>query len=132
MKKVVVGIISRMNEAGKTEFLLVSSRKDFGERTGLFYPPGGKVEGEETEGAALIREIQEELHLKVEPVKKIAETGGDIAEQKTHWWQCEVADLSLLQINTAEIAEVRWWTKEAIVASGAVWPATKKFFEQFI
>lgn len=131
MTKVVVGIISRTNDSGEAEFLLVSSKKDFGQYTGLFYPPGGKMEAGETEEVALAREIQEELGLDVRLVEKVAETSGDLEGQVTTWWKCEVDTLKL-QVNEEEIAEVRWFTQKELLTSHLLWPATKKFFAEYL
>lgn len=130
MKHVVVGIICRTNSEGKDEYLLVSSKKDFGEYTGAFYPPGGHVEEGEDEQQALSREIEEELGLSVVVGEKLAETSGDVAEQITHWYACEL-DVGDMKVDTEELAHVGWFTKEQMQAL-KLWPATRKFFENYI
>lgn len=42
MSRVVIGIVKR--ETPELAWLLMSSKKDFGEFTGYYYPPGGHVE----------------------------------------------------------------------------------------
>jgi 8-oxo-dGTP diphosphatase len=127
---VVVGIISRTSE-GKEEYLMVSSNKDYGEYTGFYYPPGGHVkEGEEVQ-KALARELKEELNIDVVVEKEIAETGGDVKKQVTHWWSCS-AKSGEFDIQDEHIADARWMTKDDIVRSDRVWPATKKFFVEHI
>lgn len=49
MKEVVVGIIPRDIPSENNEYLLMSSKRDFGEYTGLYYPPGGHLEMSEDE-----------------------------------------------------------------------------------
>ncbi len=66
IKEVVVGIIYRIRKEGEREYLLVSSKKDFGEFTGFYYPPGGHLEEGENFTDCLIREMKEELELIVE------------------------------------------------------------------
>lgn len=130
MKHVAVGILSRDNHEGKTSYLLVRSKKDFGEFSGCWYPPGGHVEVGEDEKGALIREIKEELGLDVHILEKISETSGDIADQITSWWNCELIS-DRIQVNENEIAEAGWFT-EAEMSELKLWPATKDFFGKYI
>lgn len=131
MKVVVIGLISRVNPNGKQEFLLISSKKDFDEFTGFYYPPGGHLKKGEDEKQALIREIKEELGIEVEPIEKITESPGDVPNQMTHWWKCSIDNVSFI-LNKDEIADVRWFSEEEIKNSEKIWPATKNFFKDFI
>lgn len=131
MKEVVIAILSRMGDSGEREFLLVGSKKDFGPFTGLFYPPGGKVEAGESEEETLVRELKEELDLDIRPVERLATTPGDIAEQTTYWWKCETAHVDF-KIRNEEIAEARWFTESEATKSPLIWPATQKFFQDYL
>lgn len=130
MKKVVVGIISRVNLQSQKEYLLVSSKKDFGEYTGYYYPPGGHIKKGETKTEALKREIQEELGIEVEPLGEMAETFGDVKGQITYWWLCRITSDDL-KINNKELMDARFFTKEEI-SNLKLWPATKRIFEKYI
>jgi 8-oxo-dGTP pyrophosphatase MutT (NUDIX family) len=130
VKHVVVGIISRNNN-GKEQYLLISSKRDFGKYTGFYYPPGGHLEKDEDEKAALEREINEELGIQVKLRKKVAETPGDVENQITHWWKCKVDNLELT-VDENEIDSIIWFTKKEILNHNKVWPATKRFFEEYI
>jgi 8-oxo-dGTP pyrophosphatase MutT (NUDIX family) len=130
MRQVVVGIISR-NRNNTKEYLLISSKKDFGKYTGFYYPPGGHLEENEDEKTALIREINEELGIKVNPLNKIAETPGDVKNQITHWWMCD-ADIVSFHLETKELSGLYWITKGKILNHKKVWPATKSFFNKYI
>lgn len=130
MKHVAVGIISRKNSKGEDEYLLVSSKKDFGEYTGSFYPPGGHVEDGEVESEALARELIEELGLECKVKDKIAETPGDVAGEMTHWYAVE-APQGDLAVDTSEIAEIGWFTREQM-QDLKLWPATQRFFDEYI
>lgn len=131
MKHVVVGLISRANDKEESEYLLVSVVKSsFGEYSGAYYPPGGHLEAGESEQQALSRELKEELNLQVLPDAKIAETPGDVKDQITHWWRCKIIG-GELKHNTDELTDARFFTEEEI-KSLRLWPATKKFFEDYI
>jgi 8-oxo-dGTP pyrophosphatase MutT (NUDIX family) len=129
MKQVVVGIISRKNDKGEEEYLLVRSAKNFGKFTGMWYPPGGHVEQGEDERSALRREIWEELGILVTVLKKLGETAGDVPDQTTHWWKCRI-DRGQIHVQIGEIVGVRWCGKEAMEKL-KLWPATKAFFESY-
>ena len=131
MKNVVVALLSRKRSNGLTEYLLVKSRKDFGRFTDLWYPPGGHLEENEDEIEALVREVQEELGLKIKPTKKIATTPGDIENQITHWWKCDISSNGM-KVDQEEIAEVGWFIKDEMEKNMPLWPATRNFFEKYV
>jgi len=131
MDKVVVGIISRITNSDKTEYLLMRSIVDFGQYTGFFYPPSGHLEKGESEQEGLIREIKEELGITVSPTEKIVETASDVENNCLCLWRCETENYQL-NLQTDEVAEVRWFTSEEIIKTENIWPATKKFFIEYI
>lgn len=126
-KQVIVGIIS--NNESSEKYLLVNSTRDFGEFTGFFYPPGGHIEEHEDDKTALIREIKEELGLEVQPLIEIATTGGDVLDQITHWWECRIVGNSTIKSHKDEIRDTKWFSKDEILNSDVIWPATQKFFK---
>lgn len=128
-KKVVVGVIPRINSEEETEFLLMSSKRDFGKFTGFYYPPGGHIEENEDLRVALIREIKKELGFEVIPLKQIEESKGDVEDQLTSWWICS-AVVKEISPQKDEVQNVKWFTKGQILKNDKVWPATKKFFEK--
>ena len=130
MNSVVVGIIARKRKSVK-EYLLTSSKRDFGEYTGFYYPPGGHLEKGEDEKTSLIREINEELSVEVTPTEKVTQTPGDVENQITHWWKCDVKNYDFT-LDEKEISKIDWFTRKEILKHQKVWPATKKFFEQYI
>lgn len=131
MSKVVVGIISKESR-GETEYLLISSKKDFGKFTGLYYPPGGHLEEGEDEKTALVREIYEELGVKVKVLERTAVTPGDVEGQTTYWYKCDMNSDNGFIIQQEEINDVRWFSEAEIKNGEMLWPATKSFFEKYI
>ena len=132
MKKVVLGIIHRENK-GIKEYLLITAKKDFGKFTGLFYPCGGHVEDGETIKEALIREVKEELGIQIIPINQISQTGSDIADQVTYWWECQkIPSDTKLIIDSNEVASVGWFKKEEILNNKDIfWPTTYNFFFKY-
>lgn len=130
LKKVAVGIISRKNNEGIDEYLLVSSKTDFGEFSGFYYPPGGHVEYSEEPEKALIREVYEELGINVIVHDLITKTDSDVKDQTTYWFKCEV-DSYELKIDESEVADAKFFTRDEMNNIN-IWPATKSFFEKYI
>lgn len=130
MSQVVVGLIVRKGHSGEDEYLLVSSKQDFGEFTGYYYPPGGHMNEGESEPEALAREIKEELGVEVVPVRKMATTPSDVANQVTHWWLCRALS-DELKINSNEVTDAGYFS-QSMMKTMKVWPATRDFFEKYI
>jgi len=129
MRRVVVAIISRIVDENK-EFLLVTNNKDFGEFTGLYYPPSGHIEGNETDIEGLKRELNEELKMEITKTEFIAETPNDIEGEITAWYRCEVKSFDF-EMNKQELVDAKFFTKEQI-KNLKLWPATIKFFNKYI
>ena len=127
MTHVVVGIIKKDNPLS---YLLVSSKRDFGEYSGYYYPPAGHIEDGEDELTALKREIKEELGLNVVKAKKIADTMGDVKNQKTSWYVCEVGDYNFI-LDNQELKDAGFFTQKDM-ESMKIWPATQEVFKKFI
>jgi 8-oxo-dGTP diphosphatase len=130
MSKVAVGIISRIRQNGQYEYLLVKSKNYFGKYTDFYYPPGGHIKENENLTDGLVREIKEELGLNIRPIKELEMGQGDVKNQETHWWLCEVIS-GTLQIQYEEIADAAYFTEEEINKL-KIWPATKQFFDKYI
>ncbi|HNQ31784.1 MAG TPA: NUDIX hydrolase [Candidatus Woesebacteria bacterium] len=127
MKHVVVGIIIKDNPLS---YLLVASKKYFGEFTGYYYPPGGHVKHNEDEFSALKREIYEELGMNVKRAEKLSVSTGDVKDQKTSWYVCSV-DSTNINVNKAELLDARFFTREEMKSIN-VWPATREIFEKYV
>lgn len=130
MDKSVIAIISQKTPSDQLAYLLIKATKDFGEYTGFYYPPGGHLDNNETYQQALRRELKEELNLDVIPIKKIATTNGDVSNLVVEWWETEIVDGDL-KLQTDEIEDARFFTQDEM-KSIPIWPATKKFFEEYI
>lgn len=130
MKRVVVGIISRNRNSEQEEYLLIQSKKDFGKFSGFYYPPGGHLEEDENTREALVRELKEELNLNVAPTHEIAITPGDVNNQLTHWWLCEIKSGDI-KIKEDEIADAAYFTASEMKEI-KIWPATRNFFNTYI
>lgn len=77
--------------------------------------PGGGIEPDETDEAAVVRELREELNLTVIPSKLLwrSETPWGV---RLSWWAAHCADLTTLAPNDAEVAEVHWLAPDELSA----------------
>ncbi|MFH0857454.1 MAG: NUDIX hydrolase [Candidatus Magasanikbacteria bacterium] len=130
MKHVVVAIIKK-NSTEVPSFFLVSSKKDFGEFTHFFYPPGGHMEPEDegNELNTLQREMVEELNVHVTKSEKLTDTTNDKGEL-TSWYICGV-DKDDFDINFDELHDAGFFTEEEMREMD-IWPATRTVFDQYI
>jgi len=77
--------------------------------------PGGGLEADETDDAAVVRELREELNLTITARKRLwqSETPWGV---RLSWWAVDCEDLTLLTPNDAEVAEVHWLTPDELAA----------------
>ncbi len=110
------------------KYLLIT-RTEYPEHKGQWGPIAGHVKRGETIEQALIRESLEELNLQVKPIKQIARIDQDIAGDVGVWWACDILGGNIK--TNEEIEKVEFFSAEEIRGLD-LWPATKKFFEEFV
>ena len=129
MKKVVVAIIEH-NIDNIAKYLLVASKKDFGEFTHFYYPPGGHVEEGETIEEALRRECVEELETEILNPTFLCESAGDVANQITYWYKASLLEGVEVTTDTVELHDAGFFSIEEMRTMN-LWPATRKIFEEY-
>jgi len=77
---------------------------------GYWTPPSGRVEPGETHEQALVREVEEELGVKVTPIAKVWECPTDDGEFQLHWWTADIEPDELLRLDPTEVEDARWVT----------------------
>jgi 8-oxo-dGTP diphosphatase len=95
---------------------------------GKYCFPGGGIEADESESAALVREIQEELGATIRPQRCIWRSttswGGSLA-----WWLGELEDCEQLVPNPAEVAAILWLTRQELLALAELLESNRLFFD---
>jgi 8-oxo-dGTP diphosphatase len=94
---------------------------------GYWCPPSGRVEPEESQEQAVVREVAEELGLRAKPVRKVWECPTDDGEFILHWWIAEVEHYDLSP-NKGEVADARWVTPEEFLELTPTFEGDRRFF----
>jgi len=113
----VLGIIRR----GDRLLMIQRSRQVRAPLTWCF--PGGHIEPGETQTAALIREVQEELDLEVEPGEHLMTQTKHDGRLVLYCWSASIVCGEPIA-NPKEIADIVWMTPEEIRAKDGVLPGT--------
>ena len=119
-KRGVVGVIFR------EERLLIIRRSLTVAAPGKLCLPGGTIEPGETEPETLVREMQEELAIDVQPVRlcwrSVTPWGTSLA-----WWLARLEHHIDPVANPAEVAEVHWMTRQEIRRAKSMLPSLPMF-----
>jgi 8-oxo-dGTP diphosphatase len=105
-----IGVIAVAVHQGK---LLVIERSLTVQAPGAFCFPGGGMEPGETQQETIVREMQEELGVDVEPVQKLWEniTAWQV---KLHWWEVSLREPEYLYPNPEEVADAFWLPPDGV------------------
>lgn len=118
----VVGVIFR------DQRLLIIRRSLTVAAPGKLCLPGGGIEKGESESVALVREMQEELAIDVDPIRlcwrSVTPWGTKLA-----WWLADLDHHATPVANPEEVAEVHWMTRNEIRSSNGMLPSLPTFVE---
>ena len=121
-KRGVVGVIIRHDR------LLIIRRSLTVAAPGKLCLPGGGIESGESEQIALVREMQEELNIDVEPVRlcwrSVTPWGTNLA-----WWLASLDHHVTPIANPEEVAEVHWMTRDEIRVAKDMLPSLPTFVD---
>lgn len=91
---------------------------------------GGAIETGETQHDAVIREFREEVNGAVRPIQKVWEYTRPDGLLRLHWWTAELLPGDLTA-NPAEVAEIRWVTREEIASLDHVLESNLQFLSSY-
>lgn len=121
-----VAVVVVQNKEGK--YLLIT-RSEYLDHKGEWGPIAGHLKEGESVEHALIRESKEELDLVIKPIKQMAVLPQDIPGDTGYWWICIPISGDITP--NEEVEEYKYFSLDEI-KNLKLWPATKKFFEEFV
>lgn len=106
--------------------LLVIQRSETVRAPGRFCFPGGEIEANESEAEAVTRELQEELNISVQPIRRVWEsaTHSGVALK---WWLVELPESETPAPNPVEVANVFWMQPSEIVERSETLATNREF-----
>lgn len=119
-KVAVVGVLVR------DERLLVIRRSQLVRAPGRYCLPGGGMEPGETEKQTLIRELQEELGIEAQPVRRLHRSVTPWRVD-LRWWLAEIAEDAEMLPHPAEVGAVYWYTVAELLAVEALLDSNRDF-----
>lgn len=111
--------------------VLVIERGPEARRSGYWAPLSGKVEPGERQAEALVREVREEVGLRVSPLAKVWESETDDRRFRLHWWTADVAQGEVV-MQPGEVSDARWVTVEEFLALEPTFAEDREFFERVL
>jgi len=113
------------------ERVLVIQRGPLARLPGYWAPLSGKLEPGETQETALIREVHEEVGLKVSPVAKVWESQTDDGTFRLHWWTAEAEEGEVV-MHPGEVSDARWVTPQEFSQLQPVFATDRVFFNRVL
>jgi 8-oxo-dGTP pyrophosphatase MutT (NUDIX family) len=121
LPEAVVAVITK-----ESKVLLIQRGPDV-PGAGCWAPLSGKVEAQEDQAAALVREVREEVGLTVRPVRKwenIAASGS----HKLHWWLAEWVSGDF-KLDPREVVDARWLGVDEVFRLERTFEGDREFFK---
>lgn len=95
----------------KDDQFLVILRGPHARQPGYWAPLSGTIEPGEQQQDTLVREVHEEIGLRVTPLGKVWESTSADGTFVLHWWTAAITG-GELTLNPGEVSEARWVTTE--------------------
>ena len=109
--------------------VLMIRRADTVPRPGIWSPPTGRVEIDETPAQAAVRETAEELGIAVRAQRRLWKCQTDDGRFDLHWWLVERCELNHpLRPAADEVAELRWISPSEFAQLHPHFPQHRPFF----
>jgi 8-oxo-dGTP diphosphatase len=114
----------------KGDKILLIERAPRGLYSGYWAPVSGKVEPEESQEVAVIRESMEEVGLTVRPVRKVWENISTSETYRLHWWLAEYIG-GELTLDKREASDARWLKVDEI-SGMKIFEGDREFYERVL
>jgi 8-oxo-dGTP diphosphatase len=111
----------------KEKMVLIIQRGEDVPFPGYWAPLSGKMEPQEDQAEAVVREVREEVGLTVRPVRKVWECTAASGSHKLHWWLAEWLSGDL-RPDPREVADARWLDVEEVLRLERTFEVDREFF----
>ncbi len=120
------GVVAIIVNQGR---LLVIRRSQSVVAPGAFCFPGGGIQPGESEEAALVREVREEIGVPVRPLRRLWEC---VTAWKVHlaWWLAQMDPAAVPTPNPAEVQSIHWVTPQEMACLSDLLDSNRIFLEQ--
>jgi len=90
--------------------------------------PGGGIEDGETEEAAVVREVYEEVGIQIRPVRRLWEC---VTAWKVHlaWWLADMDRTAVAVANPREVESIHWFTPREMASLSELLESNREFLE---
>jgi 8-oxo-dGTP diphosphatase len=95
---------------------------------GYWAPLSGKIEAQEDQPTALVREVREEVGLTVRPVRKVWENTAASGSHRLHWWLADWVSGDL-KLDPREVADARWLGVDEVLKLERTFDGDREFFK---
>ncbi|MFE7169747.1 NUDIX domain-containing protein [Streptomyces sp. NPDC057616] len=124
-REAIVAVVRR------EERVLVIQRGPLARLPGYWAPLSGTLEPGETQEEALIREVHEEVGLRISPVAKVWESQTEDGTFRLHWWTAEAEQGDVL-MNPGEVSDALWVTSQEFSRLQPVFETDRVFFDHVL
>jgi 8-oxo-dGTP diphosphatase len=90
--------------------------------------PGGGIEDGETEESAVVREVHEEIGVRIRPVRRLWEC---VTAWKVHlaWWLAAMDPVALPVPSPREVESIHWFTQPEMASLDALLESNREFLQ---
>jgi NADH pyrophosphatase NudC (nudix superfamily) len=122
------GVVAVLVRGDRVLFIRRAEAVPYG---GYWCPLSGKVEPGESQADAVVREVREEVGLRVRAVRKVWECPTVGADYLLHWWLVE-EDGGELVLEPREVADAGWFTRDEVHALTPTFDVDRVFVDTIL
>jgi 8-oxo-dGTP diphosphatase len=124
-REAIVAVVRRQ------ERVLVIRRGPQARWPGYWAPLSGTLEPGETQEEALIREVHEEVGLRISSLAKVWESQTQDGTFRLHWWTAQAEHRDVV-MHPGEVSDARWVTAQEFSRLRPVFETDRVFFDHVL